>query len=227
MGKTGAYLHFVRLLKRMLLKLQRVDVYNDIFCLAPEVESTPNKKLRGETTSCAWPDYTAVSKLPFNHDTREHKYAHISPVMAEPKTGGEPPAEKKHGRNCAALKKSPTCSVMLSPWASYDVYHHCDSCKQYREGVGPSASLCYAYKLRSGKVLQFVIPPTWQRNFTFTQDKQLKSLRLPLVLSGGNGESVKSLKVESGEETETEGAVKTPIMTPSTGRHETGEGNLD
>ena len=223
MGKTGAYLHFVRLLHRMLLKLQRVDVYDNAH-FAPPASPTPThspaKRPRLDSSTGAWPDYSAVAKLPFTYDTREHKYANTSPLVSDSATRTDALAEKNRKWVPGSARRRCTRSVLLSPWSAFDIYHHCDSCKQYREGTGPSSSLCHAFKLRSGEVLQFVIPSSCQRHFTFTQDKQLRSLRLPLVLSGGSGESVKSLKRESGEEFE--GEIRTPIMMPSTGRHETG-----
>ena len=68
-----------------------------------------------------------------------------------------------------------------------------------------------------------MIPHRCLQSFTFTKDKQLRSLRLPVVLTGGNGEVVKPLKTESAGDRETVGLVKSPVMMPSTGRHEYGE----
>ena len=114
--------------------------------------------------------------------------------------------------------------MMLSYWAAYDTYHHCDVCKNYRESMGPSSSLTCTFTLQCGEKLHFIIPHRYLPSFTFTKDKQLCSLRLPVVLTGGSGEVVKPLKTESGSAEES-GAVKSPIMMPSTGRHEYGEKN--
>ena len=112
--------------------------------------------------------------------------------------------------------------MMLSFWAAYDTYHHCDGCKNYREGLGPSSSLSYMYTLQCGEKLQFIIPHRCLQSFTFTKEKQLRSLRLAVVLTGGTGEVVKPLKTESGDG-EAVGLVRSPIMMPSTGRHDYGE----
>lgn len=116
--------------------------------------------------------------------------------------------------------------MMLSFWAAYDTYHHCDGCKSYRESRGPSTPLSYAYPLQGGEWLRFIIPHHCVRNFTFTKDKQLRSLRLPLVLIGGKGEPVKSLKTEGDGGGELPASVKSAIMIPSTGRHDCGLLNL-
>ena len=49
-----------------------------------------------------------------------------------------------------------------------------------------------------------------------------------MVLTGGSGEVVKPLKTESVGDGEVLGPIKSPIIIPSTGRHEYGEsmGNL-
>lgn len=117
--------------------------------------------------------------------------------------------------------KRPLASVILGAHVACDTYHHCDSCKHYREGMGPSAALCYPYRLKNDQVLQFVIPPTCESQFIFTEDGQLQGLRLARVLKGGPEESVKLLKTENSKKEDY--AVKTPIMTPSTGRHEVGK----
>ena len=117
--------------------------------------------------------------------------------------------------------KRSLASVILGPHAAFDMYHHCDSCKHYRDGMGPSAALCYPYRLKNNQVLQFVIPPTCEAQFIFTEDGQLQGLRLARVLKGGPDGSVKLLKTENSKKEDL--GVKTPILTPSTGRHEVGE----
>ena len=133
-------------------------------------------------------------------------------------TDKDVPARKSTEKRPA---KRPLASVMLGAWAACDTYHHCDSCKHYRDGMGPSAALCYPYKLKNDQTLQFVVPPTCEAQFIFTEDRQLQSLKLPRVLKGGPGESVKLLKTENSRKEEF--GVKTPVMTPSTGRYELGE----
>ena len=171
----------------------------------------------------AWPVYKEVSKLPFSCLLREHRYSRTSRLRIHPATGCT--VSEDTSAQLLSVKRSPgrpTCPMMLSCWASYDTYHHCDGCKNYREGMGASSSLSCLYSLKCGEKLHFVIPHTCLQSFTFTKEKQLRSLRLPVVLTGGSGEVVKLLKTESGDGEEV-GVVRCPIMIPSTGRHEYGE----
>lgn len=225
MGKTLAYLHFIRLLHQTVQKLRRVDVYNETLCIPEEstLQATPNSTV-DEQERTVWPVYKEIAKLPFSCLLEEHKYTSTSKLRVHPTAGyatsGDAPTQP------LSLKRSPrrpTCSMMLSYWAAYDTYHHCDGCKNYREGRGPSNPLSCVYTLQCGERLRFLIPHRCLQSFTFTKDKQLRSLRLPVVLTGGNGEVVKPLKTESAGDRETVGLVKSPVMMPSTGRHEYGE----
>lgn len=225
-GKTHSYLHFVRLLHQTVQKLRRVDVYNETVCTPEEssLQTTPIPSGSAQERM-AWPVYNEVSKLPFSCLLGEYRYNKTSKLRAHASTGCT-----VSGDTCAqplSVKLSPgrpTCPMMLSYWAAYDTYHHCDGCKTYRESMGPSASLSCSFTLQCGEKLHFIIPHRCLPNFTFTKDKQLRSLRLPVVLTGGSGEVVKPLKTESGSGEEA-GAVRSPIMMPSTGRHEYGERN--
>lgn len=224
-GKTHAYLHFVRLLHQMVQKLRRVDVYDETISIPDESSSqTTPTPLENDQERMAWPVYKEVSKLPFNCVLREHRSSGTSQLRINASimntvsgdTSGQPLSIKlSPGR--------PTCPMMLSNWAAYDIYHHCDSCRNYREGMGMNTSLSCVYTLQCGEKLQFIIPHRCLHSFTFTKEKQLRSFRLPVVLTGGHGEVVKQLKTESGG---TVGVVKSPIMMPSTGRHEYGLLNL-
>lgn len=227
-GKTHAYLHFIRLLHQTVQKLRRVDVYNETPCTPEEssIQATPDPSC-DEHERMVWPVYKDVAKLPFSCLLKEHRYASTSKLRVHPTSGyatsGDIPSQP------ASVKRSPrrpTCSMMLSCWAAYDTYHHCDACKNYREDRGPSTPLSYVYTLQGGERLRFLIPHRCLQSFTFTKEKQLRSLRLPIVLTGGSGEVVKPLKAESAGAGEAVGLVKSPIMMPSTGRHEYGLLNL-
>ncbi|XP_078360674.1 GREB1-like protein isoform X2 [Oculina patagonica] len=224
-GKTHAYLHFIRLLHQTVQKLRRVDVYNETVCTPEEssLQTTPVPS-GSEQERMAWPVYKEVSKLPFSCLLREHRYSKTSKLRIHASSGCTVSGET----SALSVKRSPgrpTCPMMLSCWAAYDTYHHCDSCKNYREGMGPNTSLSYMYTLQCGEKLHFIIPHRCLQSFTFTKEKQLRSLRLPVVLTGGSGEVVKPLKSESGDG-EAAGVVRSPIMMPSTGRHEYGLLNL-
>lgn len=226
MGKTHSYLHFVRLLHQTVQKLRRVDVYNETVCTPKDssVQTTPIPS-GGKQERMAWPVYNEVSKLSFSCLLGEYRYNKTSKLRAHVSTGCT--VSEDASAQPLSVKPSPgrpTCPMMLSYWAAYDTYHHCDACKNYRESMGPSSSLTCTFTLQCGEKLHFIIPHRCLASFTFTKDKQLRSLRLPVVLTGGSGEAVKPLKTESGSAEES-GAVRSPIMMPSTGRHEYGEKN--
>ena len=191
------------------------------------LQATPDPS-GDEHERIAWPVYKELAKLPFSCLLQENRYISTSKLRIHPTAGnatsGDAPTQS------LSVKRSPrrpTCSMMLSCWAAYDTYHHCDGCKNYREGRGPSTPLSYVYTLQGGERLRFLIPHRCLQSFTFTKEKQLRSLRLPVVLTGGNGEVVKLLKTESSDNGEAVGSVKSPIMMPSTGRHEYGERNYN
>uniref|UniRef100_A0A8C1JN23 GREB1-like protein n=1 Tax=Cyprinus carpio TaxID=7962 RepID=A0A8C1JN23_CYPCA len=75
-GKTGAYLQFLRILFRMLIRLLEVDVYDE-----EELEE-------GEKVGPQWPDVEDIRKLPFDLYPRDPKFRYASPVYADrmPKT---------------------------------------------------------------------------------------------------------------------------------------------
>lgn len=225
MGKTHAYLHFIRLLHQTVQKLRRVDVYNE--SLSNQEESTVQGTADpsgDDHENMVWPVYSKIAKLPFSCSLKEHRYASTSKLRIHSSAGNasssdpisQPPSVKLSPRR-------PICSMMLSFWAAYDTYHHCDGCKGYRESRGPSTPISYAYTLQGGERLRFLIPHRCLQRFSFTKEKQLRSLRLPVVLTGGRGEVVKPLKVESVGDEDLIGSVKSPIMVPSTGRHDYGK----
>lgn len=227
-GKTQAYLHFIRLLHQTVQKLRRVDVYNESLSIAGESSSQviPDTS-EANPERMVWPVYNEIVQLPFSCILNERRYSSTSKLRVHPLVGNttsggastQPLSTKRSQRR-------PICSMMLSYWAAYDTYHHCDGCKSYRESRGPSTPLSYAYPLQGGEWLRFLIPHRCVHSFTFTKDKQLRSLRLPAVLTGAKGEAVKSLKTESASAEEMTGSFKSPIMMPSTGRHDCGLLNL-
>ena len=228
MGKTHAYLHFIRLLHLTVQKLRRVDVYSEVLSSPGESSIQDNSSSSGdEADKMKWPVYKEISKLPLSCVLKEHRYVSTSKLRIHPSSGhatsGDVPTQS------TSLKRSlrrPTSSLKLSFWAAYDTYHHCDACKNYREDRGPSTPLSYLFALQGGEKLRFLIPHRCLRSFTFTKEKQLRSLRLPVVLTGGNGEVIKPLKTESTvSDEDAVGVIKSPIMMPSTGRHEYGETN--
>ena len=113
----------------------------------------------------------------------------------------------------------PTSSVMMSSFAAYDCYHHCDECKHYREGLGPGLSSNYVITLASGDQLTFVIPSARREWFVFNERNELRTLKLPAITRKNTSDGWKFEIWHS----ERDMASKTPIFTPSSGRHEQGE----
>lgn len=215
-GKTGAYLHFARLLHRMLIKLQKVDVYDEIpLTQGPDTKETTSKSI---TPPSPYPDYKTICQMPFSCELKGHQYAKTSPLMLY--NAKKEPTVSKVTTKTKTTPVSKVTSVLLSSWAAHDICHHCDSCKTYRDGVSSSTSLYYIYQLDCGENLHFLIPPTYISEFSYNDSKQLKSLKLPRVLVKGTAGEVVALKNE-GEKIVTR-SILSPIMISSTGRHDTG-----
>nr|DBA24372.1 TPA: hypothetical protein GDO54_012040 [Pyxicephalus adspersus] len=210
-GKTGAYLQFLRILYRMLIRLLEVDVYDEeeinlgrhLF----EQEELP-------TDYEMWPDIEVVSKIPFDIRIHDPKYRHVSQLYTaqnsqaqQDSTGGRPDESRKRE----------TVSMMLTKYASFNTFHHCEQCHQYMD-VGSSSqvaeSTIHAFTFSSSMLgeevqLHFIIPKSKEHHFVFSkQGKHLESMRLPLVSDKQNTN------------------IKSPIFTPSSGRHEHGLLNL-
>uniref|UniRef100_A0A3B3XTP2 GREB1-like protein n=1 Tax=Poecilia mexicana TaxID=48701 RepID=A0A3B3XTP2_9TELE len=206
-GKTGAYLQFLRILFRMLIRLLEVDVYDD--------EEDEEAETTDATTpaNTQWPDIEDIRKLPFDPNPRDPKFRKASPVYSDkmPKLfkGQESYTERRV-----------TKSIRLSRFAAHNAFHHCEQCHQYCEAV-PTTQLSecslHAFTFCSSMLgeevqLQFFIPKAKEQHFVFShQGSHLESLRLPLqgLIWGENPDLLKS-----------------PIFTPTTGRQEHGLLNL-
>ncbi|KAK3709417.1 hypothetical protein QZH41_007131 [Actinostola sp. cb2023] len=195
-----------------------------LFSGLPQTSTSDSKETASKSPQSERPEFKVISQIPFNSELKGYQFAKASPLLLySSKKEPHPSTTKKD--NTSQIKDSPidtrpVTSVLLSSWAAHDICHHCDSCKVYRDGIGPSTSLYHTYQLESGEHLHFLIPPTHVSEFTFTDDKQLRSLRLTKVLhvlKGVNGEVV-TIKNEG--ELSNKPAIKSPIMIPSTGRHE-------
>uniref|UniRef100_A0A673L8E1 GREB1-like protein n=1 Tax=Sinocyclocheilus rhinocerous TaxID=307959 RepID=A0A673L8E1_9TELE len=210
-GKTGAYLQFLRILFRMLIRLLEVDVYDE-----EELEQDVQDKSKVPAASGPqWPDVEDIRKLPFDLYPHDPKFRYASPVYADrmPKSLNgiellfyyeeEPP-------------KRNTVSVRLSLFAAHNAFHHCEQCHHYSEPA-PAAQLSdctfHAFTFCSSMLgeevqLHFIIPKAQEPHFVFSQQgSHLESMRLPLI-------SDKS------------GLLKSPIFTPTTGRQEHGLLNI-
>uniref|UniRef100_A0A669R186 GREB1 like retinoic acid receptor coactivator n=1 Tax=Phasianus colchicus TaxID=9054 RepID=A0A669R186_PHACC len=207
-GKTGSYLQFLRILFRMLIRLLEVDVYDE------EEINTSDSEI-AQSSNDHWPDIEIFSKMSFDLSVHDPKYRNISPVYTEQLSRIKQETSKE--MKSEEPKKRETVSMMLTKYAAYNTFHHCEQCHQYMD-INPAAqvsdSTLHAFTFSSSMLgeevqLHFIIPKSKESHFVFSkQGKHLESMRLPLV-------SDKNLN-----------AVKSPIFTPSSGRHEHGLLNL-
>uniref|UniRef100_A0A8C0NR01 GREB1 like retinoic acid receptor coactivator n=2 Tax=Canis lupus familiaris TaxID=9615 RepID=A0A8C0NR01_CANLF len=210
-GKTGSYLQFLRILFRMLIRLLEVDVYDEGEINTDHSESSEVSQSEGEP----WPDIESFSKMPFDVSVHDPKYSLMSLVYTEKLAGVKQEAIKDS--KAEEPRKRGTMSMMLTKYAAYNTFHHCEQCHQYMDFTSAaqmSDSTLHAFTFSSSMLgeevqLYFIIPKSKESHFVFSkQGKHLESMRLPLV-------SDKNLN-----------AVKSPIFTPSSGRHEHGLLNL-
>uniref|UniRef100_H0W6M8 GREB1 like retinoic acid receptor coactivator n=1 Tax=Cavia porcellus TaxID=10141 RepID=H0W6M8_CAVPO len=210
-GKTGSYLQFLRILFRMLIRLLEVDVFDEAEINADHSDSSPSGQAEGEP----WPDLESFSKMPFDVSVHDPKYSRMSLVYTEKLAG----IKQEGAKECKSEepRRRETVSMMLTKYAAYNTFHHCEQCHQYMEFAAASQmsdSTLHAFTFSSSMLgeevqLYFIIPKSKEGHFVFSkQGRHLESMRLPLV-------SDKNLN-----------AVKSPIFTPSSGRHEHGLLNL-
>ena len=221
----SAVLHFIQLLHNTLQKLQRVDVYD-------EVPDTLTADI--PTSEMDHPSYKIMSKVPFNSSLVGARFSSVSIIhqateKAEKKTdlavtngvatGNDVTSDvgKSDVRNIDdVVKDPPTSSVMMSSFAAYDSYHHCDACKNYREGLGPNLFAKHVFTLGTGEQLTFVIPSTRREWFVFNEQNELQTLKLPVVTRKSSSEGWKIASRHS------ESSMKSPVFTPSIRRPEQG-----
>uniref|UniRef100_A0A8D3B7U9 GREB1-like protein n=1 Tax=Scophthalmus maximus TaxID=52904 RepID=A0A8D3B7U9_SCOMX len=210
-GKTGAYLQFLRILFRMLIRLLEVDVYDEE---EEEEEETSEVTTPGTTQ---WPDIEEVRKLPFDPYPRDPKFKKASPVFSDkmPKClrGQQKYVYTPHQTTATRETKS----IRLSRFAAHNAFHHCEQCHHYCE-AGPAMQLSectfHAFTFCSSMLgeevqLQFVIPKAKEQHFVFSQQgSHLESMRLPLISSNDPD------------------LLKSPIFTPTTGHQEHGLLNI-
>ncbi|KAK7913337.1 hypothetical protein WMY93_013548 [Mugilogobius chulae] len=209
-GKTGAYLHFLGILSRMLIRLMEVDIYDeeDINFLSQ------TEGVQYHPPNAHWPKTDVMQTMSFDYNIHDPKYEDISAVYSP---GSNPSPEKPQVRQEDVYLRRRTSRIKLSKYAAYNTYHHCEQCHQYL-GFNPRyqmyESTLHAFTfthLLLGEEIQlyFIIPKSKEHYFSFNKHGgQLEGMRLPLT-SDWNPDSIKS-----------------PIFTPTTGRHEHGLFNL-
>ncbi|KAM9408307.1 LOW QUALITY PROTEIN: protein GREB1 [Pholidichthys leucotaenia] len=209
-GKTGAYLHFLGILSRMLIRLMEVDIYDEeeINCGAQA------EGVQYHPPNASWPKPDAIRTMPFDYNIHDPKYDDISVIYCpgyKPSPGGNAVRQED------VYLRRRTSRIKLSKYAAYNTYHHCEQCHQYL-GFNPRYQMCestlhaftFTHLLLGEEIqLYFIIPKAKEHCFSFSQPGgQLESMRLPLTSDWSPD------------------CIKSPIFTPTTGRHEHGLFNL-
>ncbi|XP_017327908.1 GREB1-like protein isoform X1 [Ictalurus punctatus] len=210
-GKTGAYLQFLRILFRMLIRLLEVDVYDEEELEEDVVTEETNAPV---SSGPPWPDLEEMQKMTFDLNPRDPKFKQCSVVYA----GRNPPrlnGLKQEEYDESGERKRKTVSIRLSMFAAHNAFHHCEQCHHYSE-PGPARPLSdctfHAFSFCSSMLgeevqLHFIIPKNKEHHFIFSQQgRQLESMRLPLLSD--------------------QDSVKSTIFTPTTGRQDLGLLNL-
>ncbi|KAF7706819.1 hypothetical protein HF521_020073 [Silurus meridionalis] len=210
-GKTGAYLQFLRILFRMLIRLLEVDVYDEEELEEDAVSEDSNAPMCSGPT---WPDLEEMQNMTFDLNPCDPKFKQCSAVYSgrnSPHLNGL----KQEEYDESGERKRKTVSIRLSMFAAHNAFHHCEQCHNYSE-PGPARPLSdctfHAFSFCSSMLgeevqLHFIIPKNKEHHFVFSQQgHQLESMRLPL-LSDQDG-------------------VKSTIFTPTTGRQDLGLLNL-
>ncbi|XP_041109472.1 protein GREB1-like isoform X2 [Polyodon spathula] len=203
-GKTGAYLQFLGILST------EVDIYDE-----EEINSNVMEdSVQYHKTGAVWPDVTVFNVMPFDCTVHNPKYEGASPVYSRELTFRNTGSSRKQED---VYMRRRTTRMRLSKYAAYNTYHHCEQCHQYM-GLTPRHQLCesalhafsFSYSMLGEEIqLYFIIPKSKEHHFSFSQPGgQLESVKLPLT-SDKNPDFIKS-----------------PIFTPTTGRHEYGHFNL-
>ncbi|KAM9316407.1 protein GREB1 [Gastrophryne carolinensis] len=212
-GKTRAYLQFLSVLTRMLIRLTEVDVYDE-----EEINTSLRERPEQHFHQFLdpWPNVDLIKKMDFDYVLHDPKYADASVIFSDFHI---PTTEDKstNRKNEDIYVRRPTTRMRLSKYAAYNTYHHCEQCHQYmgynsRFQMYESTlhAFAFSYSFLGEEIqLHFIIPKSKEHHFVFSQQGgQLESMRLPLV---------------SDKSTD---CVKSPIFTPTTGRHEHGLFNL-
>uniref|UniRef100_A0A8C7N9H8 Growth regulating estrogen receptor binding 1 n=1 Tax=Oncorhynchus kisutch TaxID=8019 RepID=A0A8C7N9H8_ONCKI len=183
-GKTGAYLQFLGILSRMLIRLMEVDIYDEEEINTSELPR--QHSLASYHPACApWPIIDTLRSMPFDYTVHNPKYEDISTVYCPdyyPNTDGRIGERKED-----VYLRRRTARIKLSKYAAYNTYHHCEQCHQYT-GFNPGyqmyESLLHGFTfshLLLGEEIQlyFIIPKSKQHHFSFSQPGgQLESMRL-------------------------------------------------
>ncbi|GCB63833.1 hypothetical protein scyTo_0007449, partial [Scyliorhinus torazame] len=183
-GKTGAYLQFLSILSRMLIRLMEVDVYDE-----EEINlKTKEDSALQQKESLLWPDLESFSTLLFDYTVHDPKYEDASPVYSRDLAKNK--GYKANKKEDDIYLRRHTTRMRLSKYAACNTYHHCEQCHEYM-GFSPRCqpydSTLHAFTFSCSILgeevqLHFIIPKSKEHNFIFSQPAgQLESMRLPLV----------------------------------------------
>lgn len=146
-------MYFAYLLHRMLMRLKRVDVYDNC------ITYTPSSSAQLASNVDIW------KFIPNFLDMRREKCSPVHVCSKDNKTHNPVIDSTREEGSDKAL-------VILAKTALYDTFHHCDVCKIYREGIGNMVAQIFNYSIttNNGEVkeyikLQFVIPPIHLKYF--------------------------------------------------------------
>uniref|UniRef100_A0A8C6NI26 Growth regulating estrogen receptor binding 1 n=1 Tax=Nothobranchius furzeri TaxID=105023 RepID=A0A8C6NI26_NOTFU len=192
-GKTGAYLHFLGILSRMLIRLMEVDIYDEDDINYSQyiyiIKTMPFDYTIHDGLICIYPNFLFLLLSCLGNVARQE--------------------------DVYLCRR--TARIKLSKYAAYNTYHHCEQCHQYL-GFNPRYQMyestlhtfTFTHLLLGEDIqLYFIIPKTKEHYFSFSQPGgQLESMRLPLTSDWSPD------------------CIKSPIFTPTTGRHEHGLFNL-
>uniref|UniRef100_A0A9J8B0R3 Growth regulating estrogen receptor binding 1 n=1 Tax=Cyprinus carpio carpio TaxID=630221 RepID=A0A9J8B0R3_CYPCA len=206
-GKTGAYLQFLGILSRMLIRLMEVDIFDE-----EDINYCEKDLVRYHQPVALWPNTDTMRGMPFDYTIHDPKYEDISTVYSPDFTPNLNDGNSRRQEDMYLRRR--TARIKLSKYAAYNTYHHCEQCHQYMVNYTLYESTLHAFTfshLLLGEEIQlyFIIPKSKEHHFSFSQSGgQLESMRLPLT-SDWNPDAIKS-----------------PIFMPTTGRHEHGLFNL-
>ena len=190
----------------MLVRLKRVDVYDNCVTYSPLSQSVVSSK---------WPEYDDMLTTKFYSDYLVSKYENFSPAHVCLTSDEVNDIIVSHNREEDSTSEA---LVILSKTASCDMYHHCDVCRFYREGIANTVTEACSYQLFNfGKEqqtidLQVIIPPIHMKYFVVNNETKV----MTSLLLQNCGPDVDSLTTLS------RSRVKTPILMMSSSGDEEG-----
>ncbi|KAJ7398829.1 Protein GREB1 [Pitangus sulphuratus] len=163
-GKTGAYLQFLSILSRMLIRLTEVDVYD---------EEEININIKEESDQYyhqpgdMWPDLETFKKMPFDYTIHDPKYEDASLICSKLQTKNSEECEEE-GVSNANTGFYVSVFLKTKEWPLYESTLH---------------AFAFSYSMLGEEIqLHFIIPKSKEHHFVFSQPgRQLESMRLPLV----------------------------------------------